>query len=306
MKSLLFFRSSLLFAFCTVGSLSPITQSAKLLPVNNIEKFHLPDLITQQFPLCDLYFTDDKSNSSAEFITEILVDPTFHSNQVNQVASYVLHLATYFPEHGWNRTKCSHISCFPLAPRKASHCSVAIGIFMEGNEYLPHFNELLFSPYAAPLRNERDHAIFLTGPKINLDQFLQDKSLAVVKHKLGVQLESVVAADGHILGKTNCFFCDNGQYKILDVNVTFDKSVNELFPDFTRNGYGRVLRASGPTKYPFLYELEHVGNDKWKSKRGVYHFALQALLPHFNFSFSVYPSRNGGSGTHFPNGTWDG
>lgn len=265
---------------------------------SDLQTFQLSNIISNFFPTCDLYLTNDDSQASAGPASEIL------SSSIIQPAHYLLHLSTYFQERNWNSTKCSHISCFPLSIRKYSHCTVVIGLFFQGTDKLAKFNELLFAPYASPVRNERSNVIFLTSPKVDLDSFLQHKALKTIKYKLGLELES--PSNEKLIGKSNCFFCANGEYKITEIDMGSAKTANEFFPDYTRNGYGRSLRASGPLRYPFLYELEHVGNDKWKSKRGVYHFALLELLPHFNFTFVPYPSRNGGSGTHFENGTWDG
>lgn len=264
---------------------------------SSLEKFQLPNIISSFFPTCELYLTNDDLQSSAGPASEIL-SSSFPS------AHYILHLSTYFQERNWDSTKCSKISCFPLSVRKYSHCTLVIGLFFQGTDKLPEFNELLFAPYAAPVRNERANVIFLTSPEIDLNRFLQHNALKTIKYKLGLELES--SSTDNLIGKSNCFFCANGEYKITEIDMGSAKTVNDLFPDYTKNGYGRSLRASAPMKYPFLYELEHEGNDKWKSKRGVYHFALLELIPHFNFSFVPYPSVNGGSGTHFENGTWDG
>lgn len=83
--------------------------------------------------------------------------------------------------------------------------------------------------------------------------------------------------------------------------------VSEYFPDFQRNFYGYLLKATATDKmYGDLEFAKDPKTGKDYAKRGIFAIVLRHLSGALNFSSETFRSSGGGTGTQFPNGTWVG
>jgi hypothetical protein len=125
-------------------------------------------------------------------------------------------------------------------------------------------------------------------------QFLLDPKIKhKIKYKL-VQLTEPSDSKPHIF--TVCYFCPiNDQIIDLSNEIQEENSIDKIFPNFSKNFRGTLLRVSVPTEVTTLTEIrldELTG--KWKSYRGLFNSIFDKVRIQLNFSAELFPSANNG------------
>jgi hypothetical protein len=78
-----------------------------------------------------------------------------------------------------------------------------------------------------------------------------------------------------------------------DIN-SFALSKDKLFPNFSNDLKGILMRVSVPFECIWLAEIRHdEQTGKWFSYRGKYNLALNELVNHLNISIEFFPSSEG-------------
>jgi hypothetical protein len=168
------------------------------------------------------------------------------------------------------------------------------------------------------VRTHADPWIFITPHPNILQPLLLSRSLpARAKFKLGLSHDP---DSGSVIAKSVCFFCNEGNPKIVPylVKPEFDTEFN-YFPDYTVNLNGKLLRISCPSVLSRLeLKTPYLRNEVNNAKRGLWKPLLEEyLIPKLNFSYHFFLStgsdgssdrKKGGSGSgiELPNGTWIG
>ncbi|CAL8103751.1 unnamed protein product [Orchesella dallaii] len=244
--------------------------------------------ITSYFQTCEFFLIQDYPDPEASKI-------------LNDIANFLplLHPKLFLSLTSYFQTSLN------ISTRRHSQCSLVITTLQNGIENLDLFNKLIVPDFLAPTKPEKDHFIFISR-KIHSNLILQSKVTLKLKYK--ILLSSDNYSEKVSKAETFCFFCATVEKSHIEtINLKDVKSAHKLFPDWTKNGYGHALRVSSPTKYPFVIELEEISKNKWICKRGQYRYVLEALLPHFNFTYKIFPSTGHDSGKPIGNGsTWTG
>lgn len=248
-------------------------------PVKKEPQEIINSICLKHFRGCDIFLLEDYTNNITIFNTLIDTSSTFQPKISLLLSSY------------------NHKS-FDLVARKYNQCSLIIALMIKGENKLKQFQELLIKDLVAPTKPHYDHYIFLTLP-----QFLSDlyylSTIAKLRFNLFIPL-NLKSAKGYSF----CKYCDKSPIKNVDLKEIM--SLNSVFPDWTRNGHMIELRVSTPTKYPFVMELITIRENEWIAKRGTFKIALETTLPHFNFTFKIFPSPTNDSGKLLSTGIWDG
>ena len=152
-------------------------------------------------------------------------------------------------------------------------------------------------------QGDEDRYVFLLKEKAQARRLLLDPHAMELKFKLAVYQEN-----SRLEALTLCFFCGNGRPALFKINVGVGMALgnaNVLFPDFTFQGNGHVLRASCQTRAFFIFEVRENTDGQWNFKRGYGWSLLATILKKFNYSHVAFPSEGGGSGT-LKEGKWNG
>lgn len=104
-----------------------------------------------------------------------------------------------------------------------------------------------------------------------------------------------------------CLHCPSPHESFLQSKLNF-MQVSDYFPDFQRNYFGYVLKATATDK---MYGDLEFGKDpktgKDYAKRGIFAIVLRHLSQALNFTGETFRASGGGStGTPLPNGSWVG
>jgi hypothetical protein len=125
-------------------------------------------------------------------------------------------------------------------------------------------------------------------------QFLLDPKIKhKIKYKL-VQLTEPFDSKPHIF--TVCYFCPiNDQIIDLSNEIQEENWIGKIFPNFSKNFRGTLLRVSVPTEVTTLTEIRlDELTEKWKSYRGLFNLILDKVQIPLNFSAELFPSANNG------------
>ncbi|CAL8103760.1 unnamed protein product [Orchesella dallaii] len=230
---------------------------------------------------------------------EVLVVEDINSNKENEnfIVNLIPNLATrltislqYFP-----------LTVFPVNPRKYSQCMLILSDLKEGEKYLERFHNLLVSKYGAVTKREEDYYIFMTD-EMFVSAVLESFFTSIIKYKL-----VLTKTNENSLGFSHCFYCaQGGKSKTVSINWKTATSFQEIFPDWTLNGNGYLMRTSSPVKYKFTTEILQIKPGQWELIRGISKYIMEHVLPHYNFTYIVFSSPNGDTGKPDKNGTWDG
>jgi hypothetical protein len=165
--------------------------------------------------------------------------------------------------------------------------------------------------YLPILRTASDPWIYLVPHPPNLEPLLLSQPLLqTTKYKLAIS----TTKSNKLVIKTVCFFCNNGDGKVVTFSANNDKNIIDYFPDYTLNFHGKLLRMSIPgvkSRIEAVSPYKGINN----AKRGLWKSLLEEfLMKKLNFTYNVFLSwgkdgsskGGGGTGLQLTNGTWIG
>ena len=99
-----------------------------------------------------------------------------------------------------------------------------------------------------------------------------------------------------------CFYCNGGNPSVIDIlHIT---KTDDIFPDSTKNLYGKVLKFSGSTQMSTMIDFRRTSNESLEYFGVFVTPSLNCLKEKMNFSISVHPTKL--LGVRLPNGTYNG
>lgn len=275
----------ILFIFPIIVILQPI--STVTVPHMLAQQNLIFDLIIKHFDTCDIIWYEDTRNgesvsnwkaSMVNFIPKNYIRSLFSLETPNETTNYAFSI------------------------RKYTQCLLTLAKMNKGTIHLGDFERLLFANFDAPAKSDEDYFIFITSEKY-IHPILQSSTVKKLKYRVAIPAISQMDV---LNGFSMCFYCPlekTSQLVTIDLeNATLRENI---FPDFTLNGNGYSMRTSSPTKYKFTTEIEEI-NGKWRLIRGISKSIMDGVLPHYNFTYNVFASPNGDTGSPNKNGTWNG
>ncbi|CAL8134474.1 unnamed protein product [Orchesella dallaii] len=150
------------------------------------------------------------------------------------------------------------------------------------------------------LRTDQDYFLFFLNEVSDGKKLLSSRNFRLrLKHKLVINIEPKATS---ILGK-------NHHGEIVSKTLRRTSNLNSLFPDYTKDLQGTILKISIPN-YPSAIELDesnHNDSQIVTRTRGIYATWLKLVEKKFNFTCEFFISSNeGASGTQLDNGEWTG
>lgn len=276
-----------MFRVIHIFTIIVILQAISTIPLILAQHNQIVDLIIKHFDSCDIIWFEDTRNGESVTNWKKIMDNFIPKDYIRFLVS--------------QRTPNIERAGNTFSIRKYSQCLLVLAKMNEGIIHLGEF-ERLFDKFDAPAKSDEDYFIFITSEK-HIIPIVNSSTGKKLKYKLVIP---PISQTDVFNGFSMCFYCPlekTSQVVTIDLeNATWRENI---FPDFTLNGNGYSMRTSSPTKYKFTTEIEEIDGN-WHLIRGISKSIMDGVLPHYNFTYNVFASPNGDTGSLNKNGTWDG
>jgi hypothetical protein len=248
-------------------------------------------VVVSHFQSCEVFFVYDGSNglhlpsSALEVIDKAHYGGTYHIDLQSNVSI--------------ERDHQVH--------RYIGQCSLVVINMLQTTDYDTVSQTLLYllngGKHNPLTRIDTDAYLFIVPRRLERVVLLSELGNRI-KYKLAIVSEKEHSFEL----RTVCFFCQTGgspEVITIPVSAFSIPETSILFPDFTLNLNGRVLRIVSPSS-KWRFEIEW-REELYHPKRGAYKFWFDEAMARYNFTYSAnYSYGDRGTGQLLKNGTWVG
>lgn len=108
-----------------------------------------------------------------------------------------------------------------------------------------------------------------------------------------------------------CYYCADGEEGIGSFDKIYEtpteiQTMEEVFPDVTKNFQKHVLKITAPPAPPLVLIIPSKSNPKVNAIHGQQKAILEGIANKHNFTYTLYSAPGGSTGSKLPNGSWSG